>query len=275
MILLPPLTLPVKQTFATSGLSIRPAISLSRPVTTLSTPGGELLGDPLDQPGGGQRRRGRRLDDRGVAGQQRVRQRRGEDRDGPVERHDHGHHADRLVGHGGLDRDPRRRGQHLGGLDLVGEGQRELPADLEHQGVHPRLVHDLAVLQRQDPGVLVALVGEPLDRGGHLRGPLRGGQRRPGRVGGLRRGDRVGHVLLRRGRGGAHHHAGAGGVHHLQHVAGGPLLASDVEPRGHRGRRAHRARHADRHLSVFPFVGASAVGRAPGPGPLRKFGVYI
>ena len=42
MIRLPPLTLPVKQTFATSGLSIRPAISLSRPVTTLSTPGGSF-----------------------------------------------------------------------------------------------------------------------------------------------------------------------------------------------------------------------------------------
>src|SRR3712207_9254272 len=42
MIFLPPLTLPVKQTFATSGSAIRPAISLSRPVTTLSTPGGSF-----------------------------------------------------------------------------------------------------------------------------------------------------------------------------------------------------------------------------------------
>ena len=42
MIRLPPLTLPVKQTLATSGLSIRAAMSASRPVTTLSTPGGSF-----------------------------------------------------------------------------------------------------------------------------------------------------------------------------------------------------------------------------------------
>jgi hypothetical protein len=42
MIRLPPFTLPVKQTFATSGFWIRPAMFSSRPLITLSTPGGSF-----------------------------------------------------------------------------------------------------------------------------------------------------------------------------------------------------------------------------------------
>jgi hypothetical protein len=228
---------------------------------------GQLLGDPLHQPGGGQRRGRRGLHDRGVAGQQGVREGGGEDRERPVERHDHGDHADRLVGHGGLHRDARGRRQHLGRLDLTGEGQRQLPADLEDQGVDPGLVHDLAVLQGEDAGVLVALVGEALDGGGHLGGALGGRQRRPRRVGGLRRGDGVGHVGLgRRGRG-ADDDAGPGGVDDLEDVGGAPCLAADVEPRRHRGGRVRGARHAD-HLSVGVLTGA---GRSTEMSPTALF----
>jgi hypothetical protein len=42
IIRLPPLTLPVKHTLATSASWIRPAMASSRPVTTFSTPGGSF-----------------------------------------------------------------------------------------------------------------------------------------------------------------------------------------------------------------------------------------
>ena len=173
MIRLPPSTLPVKQTFATSVFWIRPAMFASAPVTTLSTPGGQLLGDALHDARRRQRRRGRRLDDRGVAGQQRVRERGAEDRDRPVERHDDGDDAERLV---------RRRSSRPGCPGTTGSTlpvstssasiEREVPADLEDERVDPGLEADLAVLLRQDRGVLVAVVGDALDRGGHLRGAL-------------------------------------------------------------------------------------------------------
>ena len=57
---------------------------------------------------------------------------------------------------GRLDRDAGHDGEHLAGVDLVGEHQRQVPADLEDERVDPGLEADLAVLLRQDGGVLVA-----------------------------------------------------------------------------------------------------------------------
>ena len=57
----------------------------------------QLLGNALHDACRGQRRRQRRLHDDGVARQQRMRQRRAKDGNRPVEGHDDGDHAQRLV----------------------------------------------------------------------------------------------------------------------------------------------------------------------------------
>ena len=138
MIRLPPLTEPVKQTFAMSVFWISAGHVLVLAGDDVEHAGRQLLGDALHDAGRRQRRRGRRLDDRGVAGQQRVRQRRAEDRDRPVERHDHRDHAERLVRHDRSRPGCRARpGSVLPVSTSSAMHQGEVPADLEHERVDP------------------------------------------------------------------------------------------------------------------------------------------
>ena len=154
MIRLPPLTEPVKQTFAMSVFWMRPVMFSSVPVTTFSTPGGQLLGDALDDARRRQRCRGRRLHDRGVAREQGVGKCGAQDRDRPVERHDHRDDPERLVGHVGGDRDaPGTTGSVLPVSTSSAMHQGEVPSDLEQQCVDPSLEPHLAVLLRQDRGI--------------------------------------------------------------------------------------------------------------------------
>jgi len=87
------------------------------------------------------------FDDDGVTREQRVRQGSAEDGDRPVERHDDGDDAERLVGHrrphGNRARDGR---QLLRRVHFVREGESELPPQLEDERIDPGLLEDLAVL---------------------------------------------------------------------------------------------------------------------------------
>ena len=131
--------------------------------------GGQLLGDSLHDPRGCKRRRQRRFHDDRVARQQRVRQGGAENGDRPVERDDDGHHAQRLIGHGGLHGNgAENRGQNLGSIDLIGETQCQLPAQLQHQRVDPGLEANLAVLLGEDGGVLVPAFRHALECSEHF-----------------------------------------------------------------------------------------------------------
>ena len=77
---------------------------------------------------------------------------------------------------------------------------------------------------------VVALVGDPGDGVGHLRGSLGRAERRPRRECGLRRGDRIGHVLLRCGRRMPHDDARFARVCDRERLVGLTLRAPDVQP---------------------------------------------
>ena len=79
--------------------------------------------------------------------------------------------------------------------------QRQLPAQLQHQRIDPGFDADLAVLLRQDGGVVIAVLGNALERGQHFLGALLRREGGPGRIGGLRGGDGIADIL-RGGRGG-------------------------------------------------------------------------
>ena len=105
MIRLPPFTRAGEAHLRDVGVLDEPGHVLVLAGDDVEHAGRQLLGDALDDSRRRERRRGRRLDDRGVAGQQRMRQRGAQDRDRPVERHDHRDDAERLVGHLGGHRD--------------------------------------------------------------------------------------------------------------------------------------------------------------------------
>ena len=94
----------------------------------------QQFSDPLHDARGCQRRRQWRLDDDGVTGQQRMWQGGAENGHRPVERHDDGDDAERLIRNRGLDRNRAvDRRQHFRCIDLTGVAQRKLPAQFQHQ----------------------------------------------------------------------------------------------------------------------------------------------
>jgi hypothetical protein len=115
------------------------------------------------------------------------------------------------------------------GVHLLREQKREVPPDLEHQGVHPGLEPDLPVVLRQDRGVLVAIIRDPGDRHAHPRRPLGRRQRRPSRERGLRRGDRIGDVRGRRRCRLAHDRVRLPWIRDAEHVVREALLAADEQ----------------------------------------------
>ena len=172
MIRLPPLTEPVKQTFAMSGFWMSAPMFSSLPVTTFSTPAGSFSATRCTSrvvasgaEGGGftitvlpaSRAWGR------AAARIAIGQLKGTMIVTTPER---------LVRHLGGDRDAGHHGKCLARVDLVGDHQREVPADLEDQGVDPGLDADLAVLLRQDRRIRVPVVRDAGDRLGHLTRPL-------------------------------------------------------------------------------------------------------
>ena len=163
-----------------------------------------------------------------------MRQRSAEDGDRPVERHDDGDHAQRLVGHRGCHRDGTgNRGQHFRRVDFVGVVQRQLPAQLEHQRIDPGFKADLAVLLRQDRRIVIAVLGNAAECRQHPLGTLLRRQGGPGRVCGLRAGDGITDIL-RRSRGAkADDYARLGGIGNRYLVRGLPFLAPDVQRSGH------------------------------------------
>ena len=193
-------------------------------------PGRELLCYALHELGGGKRRGRRRLDDRRVPGQQRVRKGCAQDRDRPVERDDDRGHTQRLVRHLRVDGDRAgHRGEGVVGVDLVGEHESKVPADLEHECVDPRLEADLAVLLRQDRRVLVTVIRDPGDRLGHQACALFRAQSRPRRKSLFRGSNRVGDVLRRSGRGLADNRARLSWVRDLQRLVGEPFGSPDEQ----------------------------------------------
>ena len=73
-------------------------------------------------------------------------------------------------------------GQHFRRVDFIDQAQRQSPAQLQHQRINPGFEADLAVLLRQDGGVVIAVLGNASERRQHLPGALLGRQGGPSRV---------------------------------------------------------------------------------------------
>ena len=108
------------------------------------------------------RRRRRRLDHDGVAGHERVREARAENRERPVEREDDRDDAQRDVGDRRRERRPR---EYLVVVEARRHGRRLVePADQDER-VDRRLEPGLAVLADEQLRALVGVALEPCERG--------------------------------------------------------------------------------------------------------------